>query len=98
MDFSLLLNIFPISRLQALCRNKNGLYELLSSAGENRKSIILSLADPTGFALAGFARKKAKLVRFGHILPESNRDITVNKYQGKYLQIAMSLDFLKVHI
>ena len=60
-----LLNIFPISRLQALCRYKKGLYELLSSAGEKRKSIILSLADPTGFALAGFARKRQNLSDLG---------------------------------
>ena len=77
MDFSLLLNIFPISRLQALCRNKNGLYELLSSAGENRKSIILSFAYPPRIYSGRFREKKAKLVRLGQILPESNRDMIV---------------------
>ena len=65
MDFSSLLNIFPISLLQALGRNKKGLYELLSSTGEYRKSIISSLADPIGFALAGFARKRQNLPDLG---------------------------------
>ena len=83
MDFSSLLNIFPISCLQALCRKKKGLYELLSSAGEYRKSIILSHANPTGFALAGFARKRQNLSDLGRsYLNQICRETIVTIYKG----------------